>query len=134
MIQKNSSSPVATHVNPVFSLRIQFLILALLITVLLSSTARSQILMQDLGHLAFENAEVKISLSSDNTGTIIARCIDCDLVENTITLKIDKNSQALINNQLVSFSQAQNVSGGIQAVIYEPEAMRLVKLHIVTNL
>ena len=114
----------------------QFLLVtaAILISILFSDTSWSQSRIKDLGHMAIENAEVSITLNSANTGTMVARCLDCgDAGNNSISLTIDGESLAMINDNRSSFEDAQGINDAIKAVIYEPEAMRLVMLHIVTN-
>ena len=96
--------------------------------------AWSQARMVDLGHLTLEDAKVRIRMTSATNGTMIAICEGCDLDVDTIRLKIDENSTALLNHQEITFEEAMKIKSDLQAVIYDPVEMHLFKLSIVTNL
>jgi hypothetical protein len=87
----------------------------------------------DLGHLAIEDANISVHLSTENSGHLMARCKDCGSDAPEIRLTIDQSSEVYLNHKRSSFEQIIGIDQALKAVIYEPNSMRLFKLNIVTD-
>jgi len=96
---------------------------------LMAESIQAEPVMIDMGQISIEDAQIRIRMKSENTGIIVARCPGC----KPVRLKIDKNSKVTINQISAKFKQAQAISNGFNAVLYNPKTSRLIKLMIKTQ-
>lgn len=91
-----------------------------------------QVLVRDLGMQSIESAWTSITLTSERTGLLEAKCAVCRKA-TSVLLTVDALSRILHNHEPVTLAEAAAISGGGRGVVYDPNSMRLVTLFIVSR-